>query len=184
MEPVRIAKPMIDDEERAAVDRVLRERLHLAGAGGRRVRGRVLRPRRWWPLRGSELWDLRPPRRAARHWESGPETRSSCLRSPSPPPPTRCAWPVPSRSSPTSNWTRSVWIPRLSRRRCRIGRRRSCRCTSTVIRPTWPSCAPSRRATALPSSRTRPRPTRQRSTARRSARSATPPPSASIRPRT
>ena len=52
---IPIARPLIGDEERAAVDRVLRSGMVVAGPGGRRVRGGVLRARRRPALRRRQL---------------------------------------------------------------------------------------------------------------------------------
>ena len=84
------AKPLIGDEERAAVDRVLRSGMLAQGPEVAAFEQEFAdhfgrRPR----LRRRQLRHLGPAPRPARLRASGRATRSSSRRSPSPPPPTR-----------------------------------------------------------------------------------------------
>ena len=144
------AKPIVGDEERAAVDRVLRSGHDRPGPGGRGVRGGVRRPSMTAgrALRRRQLRHLRPAPRACSPPASGRATRSSCRRSPSPRPPTRSRSPAPPRSSPTSSPTTSASTPTASAPRSPTAPRRSCRCTSTATRPTWTPRRRRRRARA------------------------------------
>ncbi len=103
------AKPIIGDEERAAVDRVLRSGMLAQGPEVTAFEEEFsqhfgLRPR----LRRGQLRHLRPAPRPALVRASAPATRSSSRRSPSPRPPTRSRSPAPRRSSPTSSPTTSA----------------------------------------------------------------------------
>ena len=124
-------------------------------------------------LRRRQLRHLRPAPRPARRRASARATRSSSRRSPSPRPPTRSRWPARRRSSPTSSPARFCLDPAAVEAADHAAdRRRSCRCTSTATRPTWPRSARSPTSTAWPSSRTPRRRTAPRWTAVRSAPSA------------
>ena len=103
------AKPLIGDEERAAVDRVLRQRHDRAGPRGRRLRERVRRAARRRPARASPSTPA-PPALHLACWPpaSARATRSSSRPSPSPRPPTRSPSPARPRSSSTSSPTTSA----------------------------------------------------------------------------
>ena len=164
------AKPLIGDEERAAVDRVMRSGMLAQGPEVAAFEQRVRRALRARPrLRGGQLGHLGPApgpalggRQARRRGHrpvvhlrrdrelGGTDRRHAGLR----------------RHRPR------LVLPRPGQRRGghhRPHRRRSCRCISTATRPTWPRFRPiARPGTACRSSRTPLRHTAPRSTARRS----------------
>ena len=96
------AKPLIGDEERAAVDRVLRSGMLAQGPEVAAFESEFSAGCAGAALRRGQLRDLGAAPRPCSPSASGPATRSSCRRSASRRPPTRCASPARRRSSPTS----------------------------------------------------------------------------------
>ena len=161
------ARPLIGDEERAAVDRVLRSGMLAQGPEVARVRAGVRRALRARPaLRRGQLRHLRPaPGSARRGVGPGDEVIVPSFTFAA----TANSVALTGATPVFADIDAGRLLPRPRRRR---GRRSpsapsaSCRCTSTATPPTCRPCRRSPSGTACRSSRTPPRRTGPRCTAR------------------